>query len=94
MAFGKWNAVIEELRVQRERSEREWALTRQELRVSRRTCEESLALCTRIVERNEAAFDRFSRVMAETVAETRAQTQAIFKLIDRMDRLDGGSQTA
>ena len=101
MAFGKWNAVIQELREQRERSDREWALTRQELRVGRRVQEESLALCARLVERTEGVFQAniqalqsMAREIDENTQELRAQREAIFKVLDRMDGLDGGAQPA
>jgi hypothetical protein len=101
MAFRKWNAVIEELRVQRERSEREFAL-------NRRTYEKGMELCAHLIERSAAASDEHSRVVAENSLvvhelvdviremreDLRANTRATVKVIDRMDRLDGGAQPA
>jgi hypothetical protein len=166
MPFGKWKAVVEELREQRESGERAWAEQRAELRdrdeqrereaaarraereraeaarraererqeaawqkesrdwrdrndemwraarrehllarrqmerneqqfeLNRRAYEEGMALCQKLVEKSVKAFDDFAREIHDHRAETRAQTQALLRVIDRMDRLDGGTAAA
>jgi hypothetical protein len=138
MPFGKWKAVIEELRAQRQESERAWAERRAEserawalnrseqqarhqairefldrneaewraarrehllarreatrqAELSRRAYEEGMALCAKLVERSVRAFDEFAAEIRDHREETRAQTQALLRMIDRMDRLDGGA---
>ena len=44
-----------------------------------------------VIRRNELAFQQGATALGELVEEIRAQTQAIFKLIDR---LDGGTAPA
>jgi hypothetical protein len=103
----------------RERSEREWALVRQEhklarrqmerseqqlqheFELNRRAYEEGMALCAQLVERvdgmfaeNVRAFRKLEAKIDDGRAETRAQTQALLRVIDRMDRLDGGTAAA
>lgn len=148
MAFGKWKAVIEELREQRaeserawaehraeseraraehraeqqvrhaeiseflDRNEREWKLARREhqlarrqmesneqqaarqAELSRRAYEEGMAVCTQLVERQGELIDAVVQALAGMREDIRAQTSAVFKLIDRIDGLDGGTAAA
>jgi hypothetical protein len=63
--------------------ERQWTITLREFRLGRHTIEEALAILAQM-----------TRQLVENTDETRAQTQALLKVIDRMDRFDGGTAAA
>jgi hypothetical protein len=52
---------------------------------------DEMRLSRQVIRRNELAFQQGATALGELVEEIRAQTQAIFKLIDR---LDGGTAPA
>jgi hypothetical protein len=52
---------------------------------------DEMRLSREVIRRNELAFHQGATALSELVEEIRAQTQAIFKLIDR---LDGGTAPA
>ncbi len=78
---------------------------RQEYELNRRCYDQGMALCARLVAQSTTAMQEFARAMegidrrmarAEakvdtSVEESRAHTQALLQVIDRMDRLDGPS---
>jgi hypothetical protein len=73
-------AIREEMRLGREQRER--AATSQG---------EQLQLTREVIRRNEIAFADSHEVLAELAVEVRAHTQAIFRMLDR---LDGGAAPA
>jgi hypothetical protein len=78
---------------------------REESEISRRFQAETTALCARLVAQSTAAMQQLARAMGgierrmarvesrvdDSAEATRAQTQALLRVIDRMDRLDGGA---
>lgn len=90
--------VLQELARMEERRQHEYE-------VNKRFQAETTALCARLVAQSTAAMQEFARAMDRidrrmagveakvdtSVEETRAQTQALLQVIDRMDRLDGGA---
>ena len=85
--------------------ERMEARREQEHEVSRRFQAETTALCARLVAQSTAAMHEFARTMEgierrmaraeakvdDSADATRVGTQALLRVIDRMDRLDGGA---
>lgn len=97
MASQELTTVMEELTRQGALNRREHLLNRREHRLNRRAYEEGMATCARLVESHAALVDSsiqaFRDLSREVVDELRAQREAVFKVIDRMDRLDGGAST-
>jgi urease accessory protein UreF len=95
MASKEPTTVLEELIRQGELNRREHLLNRREHRLNRRAYEEGMAVCVRaieeVVDMNVKALLEMSRQIRDSVDEQRAQRQALFQVIDRMDRLDGGA---
>ncbi|HMJ03343.1 MAG TPA: hypothetical protein VK506_10405 [Conexibacter sp.] len=96
--------VLSELARMDERNRAQHELNRREHELNRRCYDEGMALCARLVAQSTAAMHAFARSVEgidrrtasveakvdTSVEETRAQTQALLQLIDRMDRLDEG----
>jgi RNase adaptor protein for sRNA GlmZ degradation len=95
MASKELTTVMEELTRQGALNRREHLLNRREHRLNRRAYEEGMAVCAQLVESNAALVDTtvqaFRELSREIADELRAQREAVFKVIDRMDRLDGGT---
>ncbi|MEK6328766.1 MAG: hypothetical protein AABM66_14760 [Actinomycetota bacterium] len=79
--------LIDEIREEVRLTREEVQLTREEVQLTR----EEIRLNREVIRRNELAFRQGATALGELIGEIRAQTQAIFKLIDR---LDGGAATA
>jgi hypothetical protein len=84
----------EELRRQRDEMREHRARSEREFELNRRSYEAGMTLCARLVDRTTAALDALTHEIRDHREEGRAQTQALLKLIDRMDGLDGGPQPA
>jgi len=65
---------------------------RREHELNRGSWERQLHLTRRVIAHNERAFNESVGVMQEMRAEIRAQTEAIFRVIDRLD--GGGTEPA
>jgi hypothetical protein len=79
----------------------EMELTREEVRLSRESRDDLREFLRETTVRVDRSLTRFERSLAELIHEVRdgreeqrAQTQALLKLIDRMDRLDPGGAAA
>jgi hypothetical protein len=72
--------ILNELRAQNERGDAMMAEIRDEMRLTRE-----------VIRRNELAFQQSGAFLAELAEEVRAQTRAIFEVLDR---LNGGTATA
>jgi hypothetical protein len=96
--------ISEDIRLTREsveRSEKEFELSREEIRLSRESREEMRDFMRDMLQRNERVFRDMSAGIREILTEVRegrkeqrAQTQALLRLIDRMDRLNPGGAAA
>jgi hypothetical protein len=71
---------LNELRAQNERGDALMDEIRREMRITRE-----------VIRRNEIAFRQGGAILAELVEQVRAQTKAIFEVLDR---LNGGAATA
>jgi hypothetical protein len=87
-----------EMRAQNERGDALLAEIREEIARSRTQHEEAMAayreevqISREVIRRNEIAFQQGGTVLAELAEEVRAQTKAIFEVLDR---LNGGTAAA
>lgn len=72
----------------------EVALTREEVRFSRESRVELREFMRETFLRSDKRAQAQTAALQEVREESRAQTQALLRMIDRMDRLDPGGSTA
>jgi hypothetical protein len=73
---------------------REVALTREEVKLSRESRMDLREFMREMLLRYDKRWGAHEAVLLEVRDETRAQTQALLRMIDRMDRLDPGGSAA
>ena len=69
-------------------------LTREEIRLSRESRDREREFMRETTMRMERVFRELTQQVSEGRDEQRAQTQALLRLIDRMDRMDPGGAAA
>jgi hypothetical protein len=105
MTQNEFAALMKQMDEEKAERDRQWKLTLREFRLGRRAYEEGLALCVQLMDRGDKMFAENIHALremrremgehrVETREEARAQREALFKMIDRMDRLDGGTSAA
>ena len=92
--LGRFDQVIRGIRADTREHRAETRSLREEMREEmRKQREETRAYFQAVREENRLYFERFDKKLDEVIAENRAQRQALFRMLDRLDN-GGGAATA